>query len=118
VTTYPVREDQALADAFTELIRRLGPDREAVAAASELRSAATPKNGWPGPANVPFHVRGRLAHELRAMAAEGHPLAGQLEGHAAGLDASVRHKAVAEGRPDPMPPAPEPQPEPARPGGY
>ena len=90
MTSFAVHEDQALADAFTELIERLGPDRAAVAAVSEMRAAATVGNGWSGPPSVPFHIRPKLAAELRAMASEGegHPLADQLKGLAAGLDSS------------------------------
>jgi hypothetical protein len=90
MTTYPLgREDKALSDALYELAGGPVPDHAIKAALSELGAAAAPGNGWPGPASVPWAVRPHLAGLLRD-AAEGHPLSGELEGLADGLEDSYR----------------------------
>jgi len=121
MTTYQVPEDQALADALTVVIERLGTDRQAVRAVCELRSAAAPGNGF-RVASVPWGpVRARIALALRQVAADGHPLAGQLQGMAAGLSPGTVPQDAAGPGPEPaaepvpvpaLPPAPAAAPEP------
>lgn len=94
MTTFQVREDQALADALTELMGRLGPDHAAVSAVSQMRASATPGNGYGSAAAVPWAIRGKLAEELRTMASEGHPLAAELGGLADGLDATAAARSL------------------------
>jgi len=107
MTTYQVPEDQALADALTAVIGRLGADCGAVRAVCELRSAATPGNGF-HVASVPWGpVRARIALALRQVAADGHPLAAGLQGMAAGLSPGTVPQDAAEPGPEP---GPEPEP--------
>ena len=100
MTTFQVREDQALADALGDVATWLEQRHDYVArTVHELRAAAGPGNGWPGPASVPWADRGRISEALRAVASDGpHPLAAQLEDLAAGLDASVAQYRVNGGR--------------------
>ena len=100
MTSYSVPEDQALADALTDVVAHLERQHEPVAAyVAELRNMATPQNGWPGPAEMPFSERGKVAAALREVAANGpHPLADQLEGIANGLEQSLAAHRINGGR--------------------
>lgn len=85
MTSFPVREDQELSDVMSAVIPRLGGDFDAVTAATELRSALTPGNGYSTPA-VPYGAaRGAIAAALRSLAGEEHPAAEKIRGLAAGL---------------------------------
>ena len=101
MTSYSVPEDQALADALTDVVSHLERQGEPVAAyVAELRNMATPGNGWPGPAAMPWSERGAIAAALRHVA-EGHELGDQLAGIANGLDASVMERHLNGGGPRP-----------------
>ena len=101
MTSYSVPEDQALADALTEAVAVLERQgRPEAAYVAELRNMATPGNGWPGPAAMPWAVRSQVAQALRHVA-EGHPLGDQLAGIASGLDASVMERHLNGGGPRP-----------------
>lgn len=102
MTSYQVGEDQELANALSDVLRRLD-DHGAFTAACELRSAASVGNGY-HVAHVPHGaVRGALAAGIRATA-EGHPARAKLLSLANGLDPAP---AVS----DPVPEAAVPVPE-------
>jgi len=90
MTTFQVREDQDLAGALSVVTSRLEQKHDVAArSAAELRSAAMPGNGF-HVAAVPYGpVRLRIAAELRQLAGEEHPAAGQLAAMAAALEEPV-----------------------------
>jgi hypothetical protein len=114
MTTFAVREDEQLADAFTVAIARAGSDYDTVAALTGLRAAALPGNGHSGPASMPWHARGGVAAVLRDVAGTGHPAAAELESIAGALDDSVRWHVINDPGSGivapPRPPAPAPEP--------
>jgi hypothetical protein len=120
MTTFSVREDGQLADAFTAAIAAAGSEYDTVAALTGLRSSALPGNGNRGPAAVPWHARGGVAAVLRDVAGTGHPAAAELEGIADGLDESVRwHVANNPGSGIVAPPRPpDPAQEPVTPEAF
>ena len=95
MTTYQVNEDQELAAALGLVVAHLERQHEFSARyVAELRNAAMPGNGWPGPASVPWQDRSAIAAAMRAVAADHPEVAAHLEGVADGLDDSVRHRFV------------------------
>ena len=97
MTTWQHPEDGDLADALGLAVALLEQQhaKGATEAAREMRSAVTPGNGF-RTASVPFAARGRVAAALRTVA-PGHPLQGQLEGIAGGLESSAAVHAVNRG---------------------
>lgn len=95
MTTWaPGSEDQDLAAALSDVAAYLERRHDRAAkAVHEMRSAATPENGF-RTAAVPFAVRPRIAAALRAVAAEGHPLGAALEGIARGFEGEAVIRAA------------------------
>jgi hypothetical protein len=90
MTTYAVPENAQLAEALTLVATRLERAHDyAARSVHELRSAATPHNGWPGPPHVPYADRGRIAAAMRAVADDGHGAGDKLRAIADGLEKSV-----------------------------
>ena len=107
-----VPEDHGLAAALTKVLGHFSRrDRAAWGAVAELRSAATPGNGFRS-ADVPAAVRPRVAAAMRAVAADGHPEAARLGQLADALDPAGAAPAVAGAAPEPEP-VPRPAPAPA-----
>lgn len=87
MTTYQVPLDQELSDALTDLANHLDRDF-ASRYVRELAGAAAPGNGWPGPAELPWRDRPRIAAAARVVA-DGHPAGDKLRALADGIDASL-----------------------------
>jgi hypothetical protein len=95
MTTFQVSESEELAAAFTLLANYLEAQHEPAARpVRELANAAQPGNGWPGPAAVSWSDRPAIAVACRVVASTHPEVASLLEGVAAGLDDSVRHRFV------------------------
>ena len=92
MSTFQLPEDAELAAALGLLAAHLEHAHDLAArSVHELRNAAQPGNGWPGPGSVPHADRERIAAAARVVAA-GHPEhAERLEGLAAGLEGSLAH---------------------------
>jgi hypothetical protein len=97
MTTFQVGESAELAAALEPLIVLLQPD-PASRYVAELRSAATPGNGFGGPAAMPFAARPMVAAAARSVAASHPEHAALLEDLANGLDQSLAQHRANGGR--------------------